>query len=62
MNIIKSPEDAFVGADSSGSCGLTNSSPGVLTMEHGLEECGTTMSYDEDSQKIIFTVSSNKIK
>ena len=48
--------DAFVGTDASGGCGLTNTD-GTLTLEHGLEECGTSMSYDEENQTIVFTVS-----
>ena len=50
--------DAFVGTDASGGCGLTNTD-GTLTLEHGLEECGTSMSYDEENQTIVFTVSTN---
>ena len=50
-------QDAFVGSDDNvAACKLTNLG-GTLTLEHGLEECGTSMSYDEENQTIVFTVS-----
>ena len=50
-------QGAFVGSDDSvATCKLTNEG-GTLTLEHGLEECGASMSYDEETRKIVFTVS-----
>ena len=50
-------QDAFVGSnDNVSGCKLINTD-GTLTLEHGLEECGASMSYDEDTRKIVFTVS-----
>ena len=57
LNELNPIQDAFVGSDGSDSaCKLTNTD-GILTLEHGLEECGTSMSYDEQTQKIVFAVS-----
>jgi len=47
-------EGAFVGSDETDDKCQAVNDDGVLVLEHGLEECGTTMQYDADNGKFIF--------